>query len=138
HSISASRNLPTGALNPRQYRIPCQQRLFDASRARGSLRATGRFCTGEHMPPPMQPSHSPSPASISFTRRALLRGGALVISGALFPGAAFGQASNRAGAVSLTAWVKITTDNRVTLVASQSEMGQGTTTTLAAALADEL
>jgi isoquinoline 1-oxidoreductase beta subunit len=68
----------------------------------------------------------------------LLRGGALVISGALFPGAAFGQASNRAGAVSLTAWVKITTDNRVTLVASQSEMGQGTTTTLAAALADEL
>jgi isoquinoline 1-oxidoreductase beta subunit len=40
--------------------------------------------------------------------------------------------------VPMTAWVKIAADNSVTLIASQSEMGQGTTTTLASALADEL
>jgi isoquinoline 1-oxidoreductase beta subunit len=38
----------------------------------------------------------------------------------------------------VTAWVRIAADGTVTLIASQSEMGQGTTTTLAAALADEL
>jgi len=38
----------------------------------------------------------------------------------------------------LTPWIRIAADNSVTLIASQSEMGQGTSTTLAAALADEL
>src|SRR5690242_10710526 len=38
----------------------------------------------------------------------------------------------------VTAWVRISPDNSITLIASQSEMGQGTTTTLAAILADEL
>lgn len=38
----------------------------------------------------------------------------------------------------VTAWVRIVPDGTVTLIASQSEMGQGATTTLAAALADEL
>jgi isoquinoline 1-oxidoreductase beta subunit len=38
----------------------------------------------------------------------------------------------------VTAWVRIAPDSSVTLIASQSEMGQGATTTLAAALADEL
>ena len=46
------------------------------------------------------------------------------------------HASREAHAV--TAWVQIAPDNSVTLIASQSEMGQGITTTLAAALADEL
>jgi isoquinoline 1-oxidoreductase beta subunit len=40
--------------------------------------------------------------------------------------------------VPVTAWIRIAPDGAVTLVASQSEMGQGITTTLAAALADEL
>jgi isoquinoline 1-oxidoreductase beta subunit len=38
----------------------------------------------------------------------------------------------------VTAWVRISREGPVTLVASQSEMGQGTSTTLAAALAHEL
>lgn len=41
-------------------------------------------------------------------------------------------------ATAVTAWVEVAADNSITLIASQSEMGQGTTTTLAAALADEL
>jgi isoquinoline 1-oxidoreductase beta subunit len=41
-------------------------------------------------------------------------------------------------AVALTAWVRIAPDNSVTLICSQSEMGQGISTTLTAALADEL
>jgi isoquinoline 1-oxidoreductase beta subunit len=42
------------------------------------------------------------------------------------------------GAVALTDWVRITRDDRVTLVVSQAEMGQGISTTLPAILADEL
>jgi isoquinoline 1-oxidoreductase beta subunit len=71
-------------------------------------------------------------------RRDLLKGGALVISAALIP-EKLAAATMRAGQESLvTAWVRIGADNAITLIASQSEMGQGTTTTLAAALADEL
>jgi isoquinoline 1-oxidoreductase beta subunit len=40
--------------------------------------------------------------------------------------------------VPLTAWVRIAPNGSVTLIASQSEMGQGITTTMAAALAHEL
>ena len=84
-------------------------------------------------------------------RRDVLRwgaaGGGLVLSAAWWPrrGDALGLASpgdgNRgaAGTASpVTAWVRIAPEGSVTLVASQSEMGQGATTTLAAALADEL
>lgn len=42
------------------------------------------------------------------------------------------------GAALLTDWVRITRDDRVTLVVSQAEMGQGISTTLPAILADEL
>jgi isoquinoline 1-oxidoreductase beta subunit len=77
--------------------------------------------------------------------------GALVLSAAWFrqardaapvdgeptrPGA--GSASSAARESPITAWVRIAADGSVTLIASQSEMGQGITTTLAAALADEL
>lgn len=47
-------------------------------------------------------------------------------------------AALRDGAIALTDWVRITTDNVVTLVISQAEMGQGISTTLPAALCDEL
>jgi isoquinoline 1-oxidoreductase beta subunit len=40
--------------------------------------------------------------------------------------------------VALNAWLRITTDDEVTLICSQSEMGQGVMTTLPAALAEEL
>jgi isoquinoline 1-oxidoreductase subunit beta len=44
----------------------------------------------------------------------------------------------RGGAWPLTDWVRITSDDVVTLVVSQAEMGQGISTTLPAVLADEL
>jgi isoquinoline 1-oxidoreductase beta subunit len=74
-----------------------------------------------------------------LTRRALLRGSALVLSAAMFPSEVIpAPSSGNSRAAILTAWVRIGQNNSVTLVASQSEMGQGSTTTLAAALADEL
>jgi isoquinoline 1-oxidoreductase beta subunit len=73
-----------------------------------------------------------------FSRRAILKGGALVLSAAVLPvPPAASQGSDQAAA-SLTAWIRIGPDDEIRLIASQSEMGQGTTTTLAAALADEL
>lgn len=75
------------------------------------------------------------------SRRDVLRwaaGGALVLSAGWFPSAARSQPATHGGASPITAWVRIAGDGSVTLIASQSEMGQGITTTLAAALADEL
>src|SRR5262249_32834880 len=73
-----------------------------------------------------------------LTRRAVLQGGALLLSAAIFPKDGTATTSVATPSLSISAWVKIGRDNAVTLVASQSEMGQGATTTLAAALADEL
>jgi isoquinoline 1-oxidoreductase beta subunit len=79
-----------------------------------------------------------------ISRREALLGatGALVISGLLGRTAhGAGAARDRTGVpngLPITAWVRVSPDNSVTLVASQSEMGQGTSTTLAAILADEL
>jgi len=47
-------------------------------------------------------------------------------------------AALRRGGLALTDWVRITRDNQVTLVVGQAEMGQGISTTLPAALCDEL
>src|SRR5580704_15914430 len=71
-------------------------------------------------------------------RRDVLRGaGALTLSlqFAAFTGRAAGQP---AAPTALTAWVRITPDDRVTLILSQAEIGQGISTTLPAILADEL
>ena len=48
------------------------------------------------------------------------------------------SAGSRASGHWVTAWVRITADNFVTLIVSQAEMGQGISTTLPALLADEL
>lgn len=48
------------------------------------------------------------------------------------------ESALRGGATALTDWVRISRDNVVTLVVSQAEMGQGISTTLPAALCDEL
>src|SRR6516165_6420823 len=72
-----------------------------------------------------------------LSRRSVLKVGALVLSGKALALATPRREGER-GTVSITAWVRIGPDNTVTLIASQSEMGQGTTTTLGAALADEL
>jgi isoquinoline 1-oxidoreductase beta subunit len=73
-----------------------------------------------------------------ISRREALFGaaGALVISG-VWERMARAEAGTAPG-VPVTAWVRVSPDNSVTLIASQSEMGQGTSTTLAAILADEL
>jgi isoquinoline 1-oxidoreductase subunit beta len=71
-------------------------------------------------------------------RRDLLKGGALVLSAALIPDKGAAAAMPAGEPPFVTAWVRIGADNAITLIASQSEMGQGTTTTLAAVLADEL
>ncbi len=73
--------------------------------------------------------------SVRLTRRGVLGGGALVLSAAIIPGGGY-PAANRTA--SLTAWVRVGRDGALTIIASQSEMGQGITTTLAAAIADEL
>jgi isoquinoline 1-oxidoreductase subunit beta len=77
-------------------------------------------------------------------RRDLLRvaatGGALLLSAAWYRSvpAADDRPTPPTPATPIPAWVKIASDGSVTVISSQSEMGQGTTTTLAAALADEL
>ncbi len=79
-----------------------------------------------------------SNAAVRFTRRAVLRGGALVLSAAIIPGEGHAAPNPAKETASLTAWVRIGRDGSVTVIASQSEMGQGISTTLAAAIADEL
>jgi isoquinoline 1-oxidoreductase beta subunit len=78
----------------------------------------------------------------TFLRRTALAGGGLLLGGAIPSRAAtlVGAASSlpRADEVALTAWIRITPDNRVTLIVSQAELGQGISTTLPAVLADEL
>ncbi len=80
---------------------------------------------------------------LNVTRREALLGsaGVLVISGLLGRSSRAGDTRAKTAAEAdtpVTAWVRISPDNSITLVASQSEMGQGATTTLAAVLADEL
>lgn len=86
------------------------------------------------------------PEPTAATRREFLRlvaatSGALVLGARWQTGTARAQTANNvavATSVLLTAWVRIAPNGSVTLIASQSEMGQGTTTTMAAALAHEL
>jgi isoquinoline 1-oxidoreductase beta subunit len=73
-------------------------------------------------------------------RRRLLQGtGALLVAFA-FPGGGARRALAQATAANtaLGGWVRIGSDNRVTLILSQCEIGQGISTTLPAILADEL
>jgi isoquinoline 1-oxidoreductase beta subunit len=77
-------------------------------------------------------------ADTRLTRRVVLRGSALVLSASILPGGA-GAAPVPAGeAASLTAGVRVGRNGDVTVFVSQSEMGQGISTSLAAAIADEL
>ncbi|HEV2550850.1 MAG TPA: molybdopterin cofactor-binding domain-containing protein [Stellaceae bacterium] len=79
-----------------------------------------------------------------LTRRVVLEAGLAGSAGLLLSSRLVFAASNAAAdattspSVAVNAWVRIGADNSVTLIASQSEMGQGISTTLTAALADEL
>jgi isoquinoline 1-oxidoreductase subunit beta len=70
-------------------------------------------------------------------RREVMRGAGALILGIQVPIFA-GRAVAQTTASMLTAWVRIGSDNRVTLFLSQIEIGQGISTTLPAILADEL
>jgi len=70
-------------------------------------------------------------------RRQVMRGTGALILGLQAPIFAGGAAAQAAAAM-LTAWVRVSSDNRVTLFLSQVEIGQGISTTLPAILADEL
>ena len=73
---------------------------------------------------------------VVVSRRALLEGAAALLVGLQAP-AALAQTARQNTAV-LNAWVRISADDRVTLLLSQAEIGQGISTTLPAILADEL
>ena len=76
-----------------------------------------------------------------FLQASAAAGGGLFLTGFLGSEAAgIAAAPGAAGArdVPLNAWLRISTDDQVTLICSQSEMGQGIMTTLPAVLAEEL
>lgn len=81
-----------------------------------------------------------------WTRRAFITtgvvaGGALAIGVALRPGHRAPRVAGdvtQAGETLVTTWVKIDANNRVTLIAPHSEMGQGAHTALTQMLADEI
>src|SRR4029453_641197 len=92
------------------------------------------------------PSRRMPSASLSsrrvFLKATAVAGGGLLL-GVSWPAAAAklaggAKASPGADQIALTAWVRVTRDNRVTLIVSQAEIGQGISTTLPAILADEL
>jgi isoquinoline 1-oxidoreductase subunit beta len=81
-----------------------------------------------------------SPVRPDLTRRQFLRASATA-GAALVLGASWSAGETRAATgpmSSVTAWIRVPARGAVTLMMSQSEMGQGTSTTLAAVLAHEL
>jgi isoquinoline 1-oxidoreductase subunit beta len=81
-------------------------------------------------------------ASTGLSRRTLLKGGVAAVSAGLAIGwelPATTRAAGAAGAVfAPSAWLRIDADGLVTIVNSQSELGQGTLTSMAMVIADEL
>jgi isoquinoline 1-oxidoreductase subunit beta len=74
-----------------------------------------------------------------FLSTAVAAGGGLLIGPWLDSGLPGAPAATPAAAqVPLNAWIRISSDDVVTLISSQSEMGQGAMTTLPAVLAEEL
>jgi len=74
-----------------------------------------------------------------FLVTAGLTTGSLLLNCAVQPQEAFASAGTEAAkAIPLNAWLKIGTDDSITIVVSQAEMGQGIRTTLPAVLAEEL
>jgi isoquinoline 1-oxidoreductase beta subunit len=76
-------------------------------------------------------------ATLKFSRRAFLRTGATA-AGGLLVGASLPYRAKAQGSARLNAWVHVGTDDTVTLFIHKAEMGQGTVTSLAMLLAEEL
>jgi len=90
-----------------------------------------------------QPSAQEVKSAGGMTRRDFLeisaQTSAAFIVGCLFNGKIEAlQAGNETKKLPLDAWVRIASDNKVTIVVSQAEMGQGIMSTLPAVLAEEL
>src|SRR5215470_20274074 len=85
---------------------------------------------------------SPQVCRRQFLVTAALTGGALLLKGTVHPAEAFASSNDAANdpakAIPLNAWVRIGTDDSVTIIVSQAEMGQGIRTTLPAVIAEEL
>lgn len=75
-----------------------------------------------------------------FSRRAFLQAGALVVGYATVGGVplAVSLAEGATPAPTLNAWVRIGSDERITVLIGSAEMGQGVATSLAQIVADEL
>jgi isoquinoline 1-oxidoreductase beta subunit len=76
-------------------------------------------------------------ATLKFSRRAFLRTGATA-AGGLLVGVSLPYRAKAQGAAKLNAWVHVGADDTVTLFIHKAEMGQGTVTSLAMLLAEEL
>jgi isoquinoline 1-oxidoreductase beta subunit len=77
-------------------------------------------------------------ATLKFSRRSFLRTGATVTGGLLVGTSLPFRAAKAQGAAKLNAWVHVGADDAVTLFIHKAEMGQGTVTSLAMLLAEEL
>src|ERR1700758_3140067 len=74
-----------------------------------------------------------------FLVTAAQAGGALLLKSTLVSPEVFASDGTESGkAIPLNAWLKIGTDDSVTIIVSQAEMGQGIRTTLPAIIAEEL
>ena len=76
--------------------------------------------------------------TLKFSRRAFLRTGATAAGGLLVGVSLPYRAAKAQGAAKLNAWVHVSSDDAVTLFIHKAEMGQGTVTSLAMLLAEEL
>ncbi len=74
----------------------------------------------------------------AIDRRALLKGAGAGLLIPLLPNLPAVGAAAASAPLALNAWVRVGADSRVTIILSQTELGQGISTTLPAILADEL
>ena len=81
----------------------------------------------------MRPNHQSE-----IGRRQFLQTSAAGLAGLVLSGQFKLNAQDPKDAIALNAWIRIGTDDTVTLIASQAEMGQGAGTTLPALMAEEL
>ena len=76
--------------------------------------------------------------TISLNRREVLKAGAAFVLGFYLPEPGLRKPCTRGRTFKANAWVRITRDNRITLLTEIPEMGQGTRTANVMMLADEL
>jgi isoquinoline 1-oxidoreductase beta subunit len=73
-----------------------------------------------------------------FLKTGALVGGGLVLGFSLYPGESTAEAAGKTAPFSPNAFIRISTDNSVTIIVNKSEMGQGVYTSLPMLIAEEL